>query len=66
MLIAFCITVTGQAYADGRECGVYVTLAPCQYEDSANCYWDASTRGNGNGNSFVDINGHLWTWEREQ
>ena len=32
-------------------------LAPCEFEDSANCYWDASERGNGQGDSFVDVDG---------
>lgn len=34
-------------------------LPPCTTEDSANCYWDASTRGNGQGVSFVDVAGHV-------
>lgn len=33
------------------------TLPPCEYEDSANCIWDASEQGNGEGISFVDIDG---------
>lgn len=28
---------------------------PCEYEDSNNCYWDAASRGNGQGTSFVVI-----------
>jgi len=31
---------------------------PCVTEDSSNCFWDASTRGNGRGASFLDIAGH--------
>jgi hypothetical protein len=30
---------------------------PCEQEDSSNCYWDAQTRGNGHGRSFVDVAG---------
>lgn len=30
-------------------------LPPCQYEDSSNCYWDAATRGNGEGQSFAHV-----------
>ena len=30
-------------------------LPPCPYEDSGNCAWDADTRGNGYGNSFVVV-----------
>lgn len=26
---------------------------PCPTEDSTNCYWDAGTRGNGEGQSFI-------------
>lgn len=33
--------------------------APCQFEDSFGCYWDADTMGNGQGVSFVvDANGN--------
>lgn len=28
---------------------------PCAMEDSINCYWDASVRGNGQGHSFYSI-----------
>lgn len=30
-------------------------LPPCEYEDTANCYWDAQTFGNGIGTSFINI-----------
>ena len=30
-----------------------VDLPPCEYEDSDNCFWDAQSRGNGEGTSFV-------------
>lgn len=33
---------------------------PCPTEDSTNCYWDASVQGNGEGRSFVDIDGTLY------
>jgi hypothetical protein len=32
-------------------------LPPCEYEDSENCFWDAGEAGNGEGTSFVDIDG---------
>jgi hypothetical protein len=35
------------------------TLPPCPTEDSANCYWDAQTRSNGKGISFIDLGGYL-------
>lgn len=31
---------------------------PCKWEDSVNCYWDASTAGNGKGHSFYAICGN--------
>ena len=31
-------------------------LPPCAEEDSNNCYWDSSERGNGNGLDFITIN----------
>ena len=30
---------------------------PCATEDSTNCFWDAQHRGNGEGRSFLDIDG---------
>lgn len=35
-------------------------LSPCQYEDSANCVWDASRMGNGKGKSFVNVQGEYY------
>ena len=29
---------------------------PCPTEDSTNCYWDAQTQGNGEGQSFIAFN----------
>lgn len=31
------------------------TVNPCQLEDSNNCYWDASTSGNGVGDSWTSV-----------
>lgn len=36
---------------------MFLVLPPCEYEDSPNCAWDASTSGNGIGHSFVDLAG---------
>jgi len=30
-------------------------LPPCPTEDSNFCYWDAATRGNGQGHSFITL-----------
>jgi hypothetical protein len=32
-------------------------LPACVAEDSTNCYWDADSRGNGQGRSFVNVAG---------
>lgn len=32
-----------------------VSSTPCQFEDSADCRWDARSRGNGSGASFVTV-----------
>lgn len=37
-----------------------ITLTPCAQEDSINCYWDAATMGNGQGSSFVNLDGTLY------
>lgn len=37
-----------------------VELHACTTEDSVQCYWRADTMGNGVGQSFVDLNGHLY------
>lgn len=37
-----------------------IRLGPCPTEDSANCYWDATERGNGLGRSFIDRQGTLY------
>lgn len=34
-----------------------VELPPCATEDSSNCVWDSRVQGNGQGNSFVDVDG---------
>lgn len=32
-------------------------IGPCATEDSTNCYWNAPTMGNRQGDSFIDIEG---------
>lgn len=36
------------------------TLGPCVMEDSDNCYWDATSRGNGSGASFIAMDGQVY------
>lgn len=35
-------------------------LPPCQSEDDNNCYWDASIRGNQQGDSFIVVNDNVY------
>lgn len=39
---------------------LHVINTPCAMEDSPNCFWDASSAGNGVGNSFIDVGGHAF------
>lgn len=39
------------AYSPAAPAG----LRPCATEDSTDCYWDATTRGNGRGHSFIAL-----------
>lgn len=32
----------------------------CELEDSPNCYWDATSAGNGEGVSFIDVDGFVF------
>jgi hypothetical protein len=34
-----------------------LTLRPCPVEDADNCYWDAARMGNGQGTSFITVDG---------
>lgn len=40
---------------------IVATITACATEDSSDCYWDAASRGNGHGTSFVDIDGRLFS-----
>ena len=31
----------------------------CEFEDSQNCFWFAPMQGNGKGDSFVNLMGHI-------
>lgn len=35
-------------------------LTPCKYEDGRHCYWNAGTRGNGKGRSYLVTRGHVF------
>lgn len=57
-----------QAIAEASKLGGMVDPAnimaalstPCEQEDSVNCYWRADIMGNGEGESFVNIEGHIF------
>lgn len=38
-----------------------IRVAICEQEDSRNCYWDAQRFGNGQGTSFINIEGVIYT-----
>ena len=40
-----------------------LAMPECATEDSTNCFWHASEHGNGQGTSFVDINGKAYKWK---
>lgn len=65
-----CIAATAALIASLTGCGLdrsvtvsvdtderVITLIPCPTEDSDNCYWDADIQGNGEGTSFVTLDG---------
>jgi len=35
-------------------------LRPCVTEDASDCYWDADVMGNGEGRSFVNLDGVVY------
>lgn len=46
----------GRLYAELNN-GATFAFVPCRYEDSNNCYWDATRRGNGIGRSYIQLRG---------
>lgn len=46
-----------------KDADYKATLPACSTEDSTNCVWDARIHGNGEGRSFVDLNGHTYYLE---
>ena len=53
-LLSAMISYIGYAWIMTDERGLW----PCEFEHSVECYWDASARGNGQGDSFwVDAEG---------
>lgn len=46
----------GRVYAEFNN-GTAWYFAPCVYEDSGRCHWNAGKRGNGRGTSFIRYGG---------
>lgn len=44
----------------GLECVAEFAIPPCATEDSDFCAWDATTRGNGLGRSFISWEGEVY------
>ena len=42
-----------------------IVLEPCVTEDSVDCYWNGTTMGNGDGTSFIHLNGITYRPEGE-
>ena len=57
-------TTTGLAIALSVGAGIaYIAptsdLPACEFEDSTNCVWNADSQGNGQGRSFINLNGTI-------
>lgn len=62
-LFAITATVTIMAMSVAGEDRTLIDGYPaCATEDSDNCYWDAERHGNGEGLSFVSIDGEIIPW----
>lgn len=48
-------TLTIAALALIAICSPVASFPPCPTEDSNSCYWDADTRSNGKGRSFIAL-----------
>ena len=55
VMILFIVFTMSIMFAAHMYNNVWNWLPPCQVEDQVNCYWDADTMGNGEGNDFVVI-----------
>lgn len=57
-VVVLVVGTAGTSYALGRD----KSMPACVTEDSGPnpCFWDATTRGNGNGTSFILFNGQVF------
>jgi hypothetical protein len=53
LTVMLVLATLGGAIGGVVGAGVAVLTTPCAEEDSTNCLWDAETRGNGEGRSFL-------------
>lgn len=49
--------VSGVVLLDNGAVVDTATMPACASEDATDCYWDAASAGNGEGRSFVDVDG---------
>ena len=56
MRVSYVEPMRGHLYVELND-GSTWTLRPCRFEDGRHCYWDAGTRGNNRGRSFVVVRG---------
>lgn len=47
----------GDSMAEACDWAHEIRRTPCEYEDDTDCFWNAATRGNGLGDSFMRVNG---------
>lgn len=55
LIPALMVAIVGAIVA-GALVAQLPSMEKCPTEDSLNCYWDADTMGNGQGNSYVTWN----------
>lgn len=57
LLIIIALLITRLGEVQNRSDEFLRSIPSCEVEDSQDCFWDAGTSGNGDGQSFVDIGG---------
>ena len=63
LVTAFCAAVIAVALLGAPGGQPTPSLPPCPTEDSDNCIWDATTHGNGQGRSFISLDGTTYYLE---
>lgn len=52
LAVLFSVAPAAQAAPEQYDASIFRS---CKYEDSMNCFWDASSQGNGKGHSFIAV-----------